>query len=158
MVALNKNITSNYKYVSAHKEVVGPLTAMIDAAKNQGVSLKVLSGYRSKKRQSEIINDKKRTIKNLKTIYTASAPSGYSEHHTGFAFDFNSLNQSFGSTKAYRWLQENAHQYGFKLTYKYSHKKDGVAMAANGTKWEPWHWSYVGSLTARNALVNANCP
>ena len=38
---------------------------------------------------------------------------GTSEHHTGLAIDFNSVEDSFENTKMYKWLDKNAQDYGF---------------------------------------------
>lgn len=137
-----------------HPDAYIPLTAMIDDAAKDGIKLFVVSGYRSINHQNSIVNNKKKSGQSNEKIYSASTPGGYSEHHTGFAFDFNSLQQSFDKTKEFKWLQANAHKYGFKLTYTNA----GNGKAKNGTMYEPWHWTWQGNLTARNALVNSRCP
>ena len=48
---------------------------------------------------------------------TIVAIPGTSEHHLGLAVDINSVEQSFEDTKAFRWLQEHAEDYGFIMRY-----------------------------------------
>jgi D-alanyl-D-alanine carboxypeptidase len=44
----------------------------------------------------------------------------------------------FGTTKAGKWLEQNAHQYGFILRYPKGFKE------ITGFQYEPWHFRYVG--------------
>ena len=44
----------------------------------------------------------------------------------------------FGNTEAGRWLEENAHEYGFILRYPKGFR------AIIGFQYEPWHFRYVG--------------
>ena len=78
-------------------------------------------------------------------------PPGYSEHNCGLAADLNSpehttLDTGFADTAAFRWLCENAEQYGFILRYPKE------AESVTGITYEPWHWRYVGAENA--ALLN----
>ena len=64
---------------------------------------------------------------------------GYSEHHTGRAVDFiaidqTSLSVNFEKTETFKWLVNNANQYGFYLSYPKDNKE--------GIMYEPWHWMY----------------
>ena len=69
---------------------------------------------------------------------------GTSEHHTGLAVDFNSTQTSFENTKAFKWLKENAADYGFIMRYP-SDKMD----ITGGIIYEPWHWRFVGINIAK---------
>ena len=78
-------------------------------------------------------------------------PPGCSEHNCGLAADLNSpehttLDTGFADTAAFRWLCENAEQYGFILRYPKE------AESVTGISYEPWHWRYVGPENA--ALLN----
>ena len=44
----------------------------------------------------------------------------------------------FGNTEAGRWLEENAHEYGFILRYPKGYRP------ITGFQYEPWHFRYVG--------------
>jgi LAS superfamily LD-carboxypeptidase LdcB len=121
-----------------HAEALPFLEDLLTAAKNDGVDLTVVSAYRSFETQAE-----------LKGAYlqsygsganTFSADQGYSEHQLGTALDFSTPQLggslgSFGDTNAYAWLKENAHRYGFILSYPEGN---------NYYVYEPWHWRFVG--------------
>lgn len=70
-----------------------------------------------------------------------TARPGHSEHQTGYAYDlYNTIlpYTSFGDTKEYVWLKDNAHLYGFIIRYTEENKN------ITGYKNEPWHIRYVG--------------
>ncbi len=117
--------------------IVEPMNQMIAAAKNDGITLKPMAGYRSYERQ--------------KASYekgTTDCPPGASEHNLGMSADIMSTEDTsydsatFEKTKAFAWLQERAAEYGFILRYP-SDKK-----AVTGFDYEPWHYRYVGSEQA----------
>ncbi len=138
-----KQIESTYllpgrKSQSFHGNALPYLEDMIEAAADDDIVLKVVSAYRSFDEQMQ-----------LKGAYTQSygsganafsADQGYSEHQLGTTLDLsdpitNGPYLSFKNTEAYTWLQENAHRYGFILSYP-----------ENNTFYvfEPWHWRFVG--------------
>ena len=47
----------------------------------------------------------------------AVAVPGTSEHETGLSVDLNEVSDDFKYTEAYRWLSENAEDYGFVQRY-----------------------------------------
>lgn len=68
---------------------------------------------------------------------------GYSEHHTGYAFDLKLVNSAgkisaYDGTGNYRWLNDNCYKYGFLVRYP-NMKEEITGMAAN-----PAHFRYVG--------------
>ncbi|MDO8660010.1 MAG: M15 family metallopeptidase, partial [Candidatus Parcubacteria bacterium] len=68
------------------------------------------------------------------------ADQGYSEHQLGTTVDFTTpkIGGSFekiDKEPAYQWLLENAHRYGFILSYP-----EGNSYY----QFEPWHWRFVG--------------
>lgn len=77
---------------------------------------------------------------------------GTSEHHTGLAVDFNSTNESFENTKAFKWLKENAEDYGFIMRYA----KDKMDITG-GIIYEPWHWRFVGINAAKEINAKGYC-
>lgn len=127
---------------SIHASVAPYLKNMLDAAANAGVALYVRSAYRSFDEQAS-----------LKTSYSVtygsganafSADQGYSEHQLGTTVDFITTGlggqlEGFEKTAAYLWLLQNAHRYGFILSYP-----DGNQFYI----FEPWHWRYVGPSLA----------
>ncbi len=80
-------------------------------------------------------------------VLTYSARPGTSEHQTGLCLDLIDernpvLDESFASLEAYRWLEQNAHKFGFIL--RFPNGKEGVT----GYSYEPWHYRFVGVETA----------
>ena len=157
---INSDYTFNKKEISILSEVKPKLEQMINDARNSGITnntnnnisnntgtnsgsdkkiaLVVNSGYRSFKEQ-----------KGLKGAYVQkygltksnqfSADQGYSEHQLGTAVDLSNNNPdlsiSFDKTDTFAWLKDNAHKYGFILSYP---KGNSYYM------YEPWHYRFVG--------------
>ncbi|MBP9988534.1 MAG: M15 family metallopeptidase [Ruminococcus sp.] len=117
------------------------LNKMISAASNQGISLWVVSGFRSYSTQRDIYNNYvARDGKAAADRY--SARPGHSEHQTGLAFDLNSLSQSFENTKEGQWLAKNCYKYGFIIRFPKGKENE------TGYMYEPWHVRYLGVDTA----------
>jgi D-alanyl-D-alanine carboxypeptidase len=124
------------EYVDA--KVLPYLKNLLEDAKEDGIELLVVSGYRSYDEQ-----------KGLKSAYsvqygtganTFSADQGYSEHQLGTTVDFSTTAvggslSGFQNTEAYAWLTKYAYKYGFVLSYP---EKNGYYI------FEPWHWRFVG--------------
>ena len=126
---------------------------MQKAAAADGVTVWMQSGYRSVKYQTSLYERKTKYYldkgyDNATAKEKAAAvvnPPGYSEHNCGLAADLNSpehttLDTGFADTAAFRWLCENAEQYGFILRYPKE------AESVTGITYEPWHWRYVGLM------------
>jgi len=110
---------------------------MADAANADSIDLIIDSGYRSPDFQRRIIKRRLKKGEPFERIVRHVAPPGFSEHHTGRAFDLVPSEAAFAFTPAYAWLKENAARFGFRETYP----KD---QDENGLWWESWHWYYVG--------------
>lgn len=117
-------------------------TNMQSAAAEDGVSLFIASGYRSYYDQDAIYA---RYVYNdgVEVADTYSSRPGHSDHQTGYTFDLNSFEQSFGDTKEGKWLAANCADYGFII--RYPKGKD----AYTGYMYEPWHVRYIGVEKAR---------
>lgn len=126
-------------------EVSAKLSELITAAKNAGVNYKIISGYRSYGAQSGVYNSYVQKDGAAKAD-TYSARPGHSEHQTGLAADLGTgqcdLEICFGDTAGGRWLAENAHKYGFIISYPTG--KETIT----GYQYEPWHTRYVGTELA----------
>ncbi len=129
--------------------IVDSLSAMIAAAKKDGVKLKITSAYRTIATQTRLYNNGLTSRLNKGMSYEAAvaernlynAEPGKSEHNLGLALDFisgGSLDESFARSSQAAWLEAHAHEYGFILRYE-ADKVDVTKIA-----WEPWHYRYVG--------------
>ena len=113
---------------------------MQKSAKNDGVILHIVSGFRSYAYQQAIIDRKLDKGISLEDIKKVNATPGMSEHHTGRAIDFTTeneaevLTESFENTNAFKWLTANAHNFGFTMSFP----RDNDL----GFIYEPWHWCY----------------
>ena len=127
-----------------HSKVIPFFEEMMEDALDDGIELWVTSAFRSFDYQSQ-----------LKGSYTViygsganafSADQGFSEHQLGTTVDFTTrgLNgglSGFQNTEAYKWLLDNAHKYGFTLSYP-----EGNTYYV----FEPWHWRFVGEELAKD--------
>ena len=109
------------------------------AAAAEGVVLKLISAFRSIDRQVEILREKLAEGQTVAEILSASAPPGFSEHHTGRAIDIDTegaapLEIEFERTPAFAWLTGNAKRFGFVLSFPQGNRY--------GYQYEPWHWLY----------------
>ena len=132
------------------KEVWPYLKEMLDDARAEGIDIGVWSPYRSyatqkwlfEKQVQKQINNGVPKENAEEVAATIVARPGTSEHNTGLALDINCANHSFKETKAYKWLQENAENYGFVMRYaEDKQEKTGVI-------YESWHWRFVGVKAA----------
>ena len=140
------------------KRIYPDLQDMFDEALSEGVDLVVRSGYRSEEEQKTLFINKiaefrsnglKRTEAKEKALQWVAFP-GTSEHQLGFAVDINAEN-STTDEKAYAWLSENAHIYGFILRYP----EDKIEIT--GISYEPWHFRYVGKSHAKKIYEQGLC-
>jgi D-alanyl-D-alanine carboxypeptidase len=114
------------------------------AAASESISLSVVSAYRTLEKQADIVRAKLIRGVPIDLIFAASAPPGYSEHHTGRAIDVTTdgaraLEEEFEDTPAFGWLTENAAQFDFVLSYPRGNR--------HGFIYEPWHWFYRRALS-----------
>lgn len=115
--------------------------ALQAAARADAQELILLSAFRSVARQTEIVQAKLVAGRSIEEILRASAPPGFSEHHTGRAVDIGTpdnpeLETAFESTPAFAWLQRHAGHFGFTLSYPRGNSA--------GFMYEPWHWCFQG--------------
>lgn len=137
-------------YPSEIREVaLQPLLQMINDMKAAGLQPQILSGYRSYSAQS-IAWDKWNREEPERAAIISARP-GHSEHQLGTVVDFGSpslpdvvgqpdiqFHTYFFKTPEGIWLLDNAHRYGFTLSYTRE------ASEITGFYYEPWHYRYVG--------------
>lgn len=138
-------------------EVVAAFNRMAQAAAEEGIALKVVSGYRGYQRQKEIWNDKYRAFRKegltppqvVERIIEYSTIPGTSRHHWGTDMDI--IDEAAGEmenvlvpdkyenggpfSKMKLWMDAHAASYGFYLVYTND-------PARKGFHYEPWHYSY----------------
>lgn len=106
-------------------------------------TLIIYGAHRSTERQQAILDEKGPEI---------AAKPGFSEHETGYAFDFSeTVNYDYQGTGDFAWINENCYKYGFIVRYT-EEKKDITKIAA-----EPWHFRYVGIPHAWYITKNDLC-
>ena len=130
-----------------NEEALKNLKKMQADAKALGLSIPLISGYRSYETQENLYN---KYVKKdgEKKANTYSAKPGESEHQTGLAFDIGSVDRSFANTIEAKWLAENAYLYGFIIRYP------KVKTNVTGYIYEPWHVRYLGEKKAKDVYLS----
>lgn len=131
------------------------LVEMLKAAGDAGYQYWIASGYRSRERQQELINEDVADYMEQGMSYEdalaktleETQPAGYSEHETGLALDIlcstnTQMNRTQAGEPGNHWLTEYSAEYGFILRYP----KDKETVT--GIAFEPWHFRYVGKEAA----------
>jgi D-alanyl-D-alanine carboxypeptidase len=135
---------------SVRKLLIPDLTAMAKAARAAGARLAVQSAYRSYSTQVGVFNSWARQIGYAQAIIGSARP-GHSEHQLGTVIDFKSYGggapwslggYDWATSKAGRWMMNNAWKYGFVLSYP----KNMASRVCYG--YEPWHYRYYGRAIA----------
>ena len=124
------------------KEFSDALYEMQGGAWADGVTLYVVSGFRSYNEQNDLYwNYVNRDGQPAADTYSARA--GHSEHQSGLAADLNNASPSFNGTQAAQWLQAHCAEYGFIIRYPYGKESQ------TGFMYESWHVRYVGKELAK---------
>ncbi len=121
-------------------EVYQKFISMYNAAKEEDLYLIITSAYRDYNFQKELW-DQYADSQGEEWADSVAARPGHSEHQTGLALDivtYNSNMNDFENSDEFKWLQQNAHKYGFIL--RYPKDKEDIT----GYSYESWHYRYVG--------------
>ena len=115
--------------------------AMRDHAKSDGITLQVVSAYRSAEYQAEVIQRALDKGDRIEQILQRVAAPGFSEHQSGCALDlttpgFEAVEVEFDKSEAFAWLSMHAEQRRFRLSYPQENQY--------GVIYEPWHWYFYG--------------
>ena len=131
---------------------------MHEAALEDGIDIKIVSGFRDFERQMLIWNNKYKKYtteyklsptKAIEEIIRFSTIPGTSRHHWGTDIDIIDgkkpkegdllLEEKFHENGPYvrlrEWMEKNANRFGFYLPYTDSPKRKGF-------NYEPWHYSF----------------
>ncbi len=119
-----------------------PWQTMRDAAAQDGITLQLVSAFRSIEHQATVIAHKRERGRKLRDVLSVNAAPGYSEHHSGAALDMSTpesepLTESFEATHAFAWLKTHASRFGFSLSYG----RD----TPHALVYEPWHWRWAAA-------------
>ena len=129
-------------------EAADQFNKMCFAAKEAGYEIVMTTAYRSYDFQSTLYNNYVINYGQTEADKFSAKP-GYSEHQTGLGVDVTSptigytLTEAFDKTAEWKWLVENAADFGFILRYP----KDKSEIT--GYMYEPWHFRYVGVKDAK---------
>lgn len=148
--------SSNYSVkdinVKLDKTVISALNSMLDdfsAHLGGKKNVIVTQGLRTFDEQQAMLELK---ISQYGEDQTIAQKPGYSEHHTGYAFDISTFVDgvmgTFTGEGEYAWVHENAHKYGFVL--RYPEDKEDIT----GISYESWHFRYVGVPHAQYMYEN----
>lgn len=139
MDCLPENLVEFGEY-KLHKTCLDAFLKMQTDAKKENLNLEIVSAYRSSIYQIEVFKRKFTSEipsdEDFEARLKYSAPSGFSEHHTGLAIDINSTEEDFDQTPEFLWLVGNANKYGFEMSFPENNSQ--------GLGYEPWHWRFVG--------------
>ena len=141
----------DYSY-SILREVYEPMAQMIDDFYDiyHNDTLIIYGSYRSHDFQQELYEND--LAQNGSDSSTLVAKPGYSEHETGYAFDFSeTVNYEYDGTGDFAWFTENCYKYGFIL--RYPEDKEDITEI----RYEPWHFRYVGIPHAYYMTKNGIC-
>ena len=171
LVDIDTSYTNGGKQIKLEKTALDALISMLDKMKEDGITnVTVTSAYRDYEYQKKLFDGYCAREKEahptwsedeIKTeVLTYSAAPGTSEHQSGLCVDLfttemeglynygsetpnNPYDKGFAETKAFEWLCENAHKYGFILRFP-ENKTD-----VTGYSYESWHYRYVGVQVAK---------
>lgn len=131
------------------KILIGDLKNLVSDALSDGITLSMVSGYRSYSTQVSTYNYWLSVNNgNVDATDKISARPGHSQHQLGTTVDFSSTEIASGSfslfkdTLASKWLYNNAWKYGFVISYPYGYE------SITGYSYESWHYRYIGKVYA----------
>lgn len=169
--AIEKELEMTFDEVQGYKfdsRIAGKVRELIAAAKEDGYSLAIVSGYRTMDRSRVLYANKIAEYQAMgydeatARVEAAKwvAPPGTSEHHSGLAMDivsgdyytkYSDLVEEFENEPEAVWLRENCARFGFILRFP----KDKVEVT--GINYEPWHFRYVGEEHAAAIMEQGLC-
>ena len=140
----------------ADDRIASATKQMIADARKENVRIIALSAFRDYEYQKKLYEEKAQKLMKennysqdeaYKEAVKVVAYPGTSEHQLGLALDlvdarYTKLDESQENTKAYKWLYEHCHEYGFIV--RYPNGKTDIT----GIIYEPWHFRYVGKDAA----------
>ncbi len=141
---------------SLDSRIIEPMKEFVAAARAEGLSVYLSSGYRSYADQQYLYNRKIGQGYSPEEAAKIVAIPGTSEHQTGLACDitdqyYELKDRSLENTAMYQWMSQHCQEYGFIV--RYPDDKEDIT----GIIYEPWHFRYVGVEAATYIMENGLC-
>lgn len=123
--------------------IIEPMKEFVAAARAEGLSVYLSSGYRDYATQLYLYNRKVNQVGDPEYAATIVAKPGTSEHQTGLACDitdqyYDPKTQDLENTELFQWMSKHCQEYGFIVRYPKGSED------ITGIMYEPWHFRYVG--------------
>jgi D-alanyl-D-alanine carboxypeptidase len=140
---------------SVDSRIYPDLQDMFDEMRANGLSPRVVQGYRTSSEQENRLKNKiseymgygKSREEAEKLALQWEAAPGTSEHELGICVDISSEEGDNASAgEVWSWLDENCWKYGF--IKRYPNNKSQIT----GVRGEPWHYRYVGTEAAEEIM------
>jgi D-alanyl-D-alanine carboxypeptidase len=140
---------------SVDSRIYPDLQDMFDEMRANGLSPRVVQGYRTSSEQENRLKNKiseymgygKSKEEAEKLALQWEAAPGTSEHELGICVDISSEEGDNASAgEVWSWLDENCWKYGF--IKRYPNNKSQIT----GVRGEPWHYRYVGTEAAEEIM------
>jgi LAS superfamily LD-carboxypeptidase LdcB len=158
MIEANENelvVVGEYRQsgrkVKMRMDAATALHSLLLQASSAGVAIVPISGFRTFAYQESLFRKTVAKYGSEETAVRWVARPGNSEHHTGLAVDLGDsespacdVEPPFEQTKAFQWLEKNAAQFGFEMSFPRNNP--------HGVNYEPWHWRFIGTPEAKQAF------
>ena len=133
---------------SVYEPMVDMIKDFYDKYSND--TLIIYGSYRTKEFQEQLYKERQENDDSSEAPLVAKP--GFSEHETGYAFDFSeSVDYDYEGTGDFAWINENSYKYGFIV--RYTEEKEKITQIRP----EPWHFRYVGIPHAYYMAKNDLC-
>ena len=128
--------------IELDERIIPAMRSFVEAARAEGLSVVLASGYRGYAEQSWLFQEKVSEYGEERAETIVARP-GTSEHQTGLAADitdayYDVKKQELEYTALYEWMSRHCQEYGFIV--RYPKDKEDIT----GIIYEPWHFRYVG--------------
>ena len=137
-------VSISYSGVKISKSILSNIEELISAAKDEGYIFVLSDGYRSYADQEKMFNNYKNSYGYEEADKNVARP-GHSEYQTGISFQIVPYNKVFDKpreSEEYKWLKDNAYNYGF--IFRYPEDKKDITLFDSYT----WRLRFVGTTAA----------
>ena len=137
-------VSISYSGVKISKSILSNIEELISAAKDEGYIFVLSDGYRSYADQEKMFNNYKNSYGYEEADKNVARP-GHSEYQTGISFQIVPYNKVFDKpreSEEYKWLKDNAYNYGF--IFRYPDDKKDITLFDSYT----WRLRFVGTDAA----------